>query len=197
MFIILISLMMTSCSLLQPVKLDDKHRFLLTDLSTPVHSKVHQPLTILVSQPSANPGFRTEDIVYVSHTYQLKTFSKNSWVAPPADMLLPLISQSLRNTKYFHAVVESPFSGLTDLRVDTQILAFQQEIFVNQSYVKLSMQVTLVDNRRQTIIGSKTLTVNIPSETSPYGGVIAANRAVGLILNQLTHFVITQKIAAG
>lgn len=183
-------LMLSGCSL-QPVKTTAHNRYLLNKINKQAYATSPSGLSLLVSRPTANPGFRGAAIVYVNKPYQLQTFSKNTWVAPPAQMLLPLISQSLRNTDYFHAVVSQPFAGLTDRRLDTQLITLQQEFFGKQSMVRMVIQATLIDNRRNKIIASQTLSSTVPSDPSdPYYGVLAANKATANIMQQLAKFVV-------
>jgi cholesterol transport system auxiliary component len=147
--------------------------------------------SILVANTVAQPGYDTSQMVYIDRLYQIKNFSRNSWIAPPQQLLTSLLAQNLRSSCYFRIVVISPFAGITQFRLESRLLKLQQEFLCCPSRVKLVMQVILIDNATNRAIADKTFiaTCLAPKE-NPYGGVIAANRATQQILNQVTNFVI-------
>lgn len=182
-------LTLPACSLLKPVKVKPVETFTLRAYSQLKFSR-HSPKTLLVSAPTASPGYEGINLIYVKKPYQLQYFSHNQWVAPPAQMLSPLIVESLRRSQLFHAVVSSPFSGLTDYRLDVRLLKLQQEFIRKPSQVRLVVQVDLVNAMRNKILASHVFEFleKAPSD-NPYGGVIAANRAVGKLLDKSVRFV--------
>jgi cholesterol transport system auxiliary component len=147
--------------------------------------------TIFVAEPTAQPGYDTDQIVYLECPYQLKVYSRNRWVAPPHEMLTSLISQGLRNTCFFKAVVTAPFAGKTNYRLESRLLKLQQEFFCGPSKVRMILQVTLIDTHCREVVGERIFeTVVMAPENNPYGGVIAANYATRLILHQVANFVV-------
>jgi cholesterol transport system auxiliary component len=147
--------------------------------------------SILVANMVAQPGYDTSQMVYVDRPYQIKTFSRNSWIAPPQQLLTSLLAQNLRNSCYFRTVVTSPFAGITQFRLESRLLKLQQEFLCCPSQVKLVLQVILIDNDANRAIADKTFIATcLAPNDNPYGGVIAANRATQQILNQVTNFVI-------
>jgi len=148
--------------------------------------------TLLVSQPTASPGYQSARMIYVNKPYQLKSFGRNAWVAAPADMLAPLLVQTLRDTHHFNAVVSPPFTGITDLRMDVHLLTMQQEfISETRSQMHIALQVNLLNNVSNKIIGSHRYEIAMPARNGdPYGGVIAANKATAKLLAKIAEFVV-------
>ncbi len=139
--------------------------------------------------PVADPGYRTSKMIYTKTPFQLKSFSVNKWVAPPAQMLLTVLLQRIRERNYFKAVVSPPFSGSTNYRLDTQLISLQQEFYRPESGVRFIVQANLFSNATNTVIASKRFHAYIPAPgNNPYAGVLAANRAAAIITTQIAAF---------
>ncbi len=181
---------LTGCSLFGPVKTPPVTPYSLTYLgSTTVKSNPQGPV-ISVSSVNAVPGFDTADMIYVRKHFEHGTFSKNRWSSPPADMMTPLLVQSLQNTGCFRAVTSPTSGGTADLALNTQLILLQQEFTANSSHIHMVVLATLLGGGGQEVIAQRRFecTIEAPLNT-PYGGVIAANRATDEILNQIDRFV--------
>jgi len=101
-------------------------------------------------------------------------------------MLAPLIADTVGNSGTFRAVVRTPSAADGDLRLDTEIVRLQHELAASPSRVRFTLRATLVDNNTRAVLASQEFdeTVTATSET-PYGGVLAANQAVQIVLGQL------------
>lgn len=183
------SLFLTSCG---PIATAPVATYAITELNiSKAPSTARTRRTLLVSTPMASPGYQTAAMIYMMTPYELKAFAHNRWVAPPAQMLLPLFVQSIRRTGYFVAVVSPPFSGITNYHLDTQILKLQQEFLLPNSVVRLSVQASLISGRTSRVIASRLFQVVVPAQTNnPYGGVIAANRAAAIISERIAAFTV-------
>ena len=82
--IIVLMMSLTLAACLQPIKTTPSSRYVLKGVSNQSYAKKAGHLTLLVSQLSANPGYRGAEIVYVNKPYQLHYFGKNSWITSPA-----------------------------------------------------------------------------------------------------------------
>lgn len=147
--------------------------------------------TLLVSMPIANPGFASSKMVYVVTPYSLRYFSMHQWIAPPAQMILPILADIIRSKGYFKAVLTPPFSGMTNYRLDTSLIAFEQDFIQPISRIRLVMQASIVDNATNKVLASRRFSVVMPTEdNNPYSGVLTANRAVGRLSRQIAQFVL-------
>ena len=125
-------LLIVSCCLagcLQPIAMPALSTYSLGNVSPVKMAKAKTHLILLVTQPVANSGFASASMIYLNVPFDLKTFANNQWVAPPGHMLLPLMTQAIVARHYFHTVVSAPYSGLANYRLDTRLVALQQEFF--------------------------------------------------------------------
>lgn len=187
--IFILSLGLISCS---PVKVPVTSEYRLSAFSSKqAFSKSHH-VSILVTAPEAVAGFQTEEMLYVKKPYQLEAFVKNAWTAPPADMLFPLLVQSLQRTGFFYAVTSSPYSEEADYRLDTQLLTLDQSFLKTPSVLEFVVKVVLTRTDDNKVVGSQIISLSIPCSTdTPYGGVVAANQASQQFTAKVTEFVIS------
>lgn len=185
----ILSSLMVSCS---AIKIPVSNQYILDNYSHQQLSSRASKLSILVTSPDAVAGYQTEQMLYVDKTYALTPFTKNAWVSPPADMLFPLMILSLQRSGYFYAVTSGANSELTDYRIDTQLIELHQSFLSKPSQIQLVVKVVLSKTKDNRTIASRVITRHVPCPTeNPYGGVIAANRAVEAFTADMTNFVIS------
>ncbi len=160
--------------------------------SQPAHAK-HSSVSLLITQPEAAAGYQTEQMFYVKKPYELNAFVHNAWISSPANMLFPLIMQSMQDTGYFYAVATTPYSDKADYRLDTQLIELEQNFLCKPSALEMAIKVVLTHVADDRIIASRIIRehINCPAET-PYGGVVAANQATQAFTATLSEFVVTK-----
>jgi len=189
LIIAILTALLAACT---PIRQKQENVFELTTVTTPklVRRQTHK--TILVSRPIANPGYTSNQIIYSKSPFQLRSYSQNRWTADPANMLMPLIAQSLKQSGYFKAVVEVPFAGLTDYRIDTRLLQLRQVFTKTGSHVQMQVKVDVLNDTSDKILGSKTFYANVPApHNNYYGAVLASNKATAIILKNIARFTIS------
>jgi cholesterol transport system auxiliary component len=145
--------------------------------------------TLIVNPPSAVAGFDSSRIIFVRETHKLEYFAHSEWVDPPARMLMPLLAAAVGRTGAFRAVVLTPSAAAADLRLDTQIIRLQHEFLAQPSRVRFTLRAHLVDNKTRHVIAWREFDAVAPAASeNPYGGVVAANRAVQTVLEELAAF---------
>lgn len=145
--------------------------------------------TLIVSPPRAAAGFDSQRIIYVRAAHKLDYFSQSEWVDPPARMLGPLLVAALANTGTFHAVVLTPGAAAGDLRLDTEIVRLQHEFLSNPSRVRFTLRATLLEDKSRRVLAWREFDGYVQAASEdPYGGVLAANRAVQTELEKLAAF---------
>ncbi|KTD12964.1 ABC-type transport auxiliary lipoprotein family protein [Legionella jamestowniensis] len=154
--------------------------------------------SIFVNVPDAMAGYQGEEMLYTVKAYELTPFVHSAWIDQPAEMLLPLIVQSLQRSGYFHVVASSPGAGVTEYRIDTQLIELQQNFLTKPSTLHFVVKSVLVRVEDNHVIASRIFShvVPCPADT-PYGGVLAANQATHLFTAALTNFVINHVRSAG
>ena len=145
--------------------------------------------TLIVNPPHAAAGFDSQLIIYVRESHKLEYFAHSEWVDTPARMLAPLIVAAVENGGALRAVVLTPSAAAGEMRLDTEILRLQQDFGVQPSRVRFTLRATIVDNATRRVLAWREFdeTVAAASEDA-YGGVVAANRAVQIVLDALTSF---------
>ncbi|AHE68173.1 ABC-type transport auxiliary lipoprotein family protein [Legionella oakridgensis] len=157
---------------------------------TPVKGK-RSASSILVTQPEAVAGYQTEQMLYMVKPFELNPFAHSAWVGAPANMLFPLILQSLQYSNYFSAVISTPYGEKADYRLDTQLIELHQNFLANPSRIELIVKVVLTYVADNHVIASKIIKRDVQCpENTPYGGVLAANIAVKEFTEIMTEFVI-------
>ena len=173
--IILVTTLFLGCS---AIKLPVSNEYQLSAFSSKQYATKPQSVTLLVTAPEAVAGYQTEQMLYVNKPFQLEAFTQNAWSNPPADMLFPLLVQSMQRTGFFYAVASSPYNSQADYRLDTQLLALKQSFLQKPSLLEFSVKIVLTRVEDSKVIASRIISKQIPcSADTPYGGVVAANKA--------------------
>jgi cholesterol transport system auxiliary component len=104
-------------------------------------------------------------------------------------MLAPLLVQSLEGGGRFRAVVVAPGGVAAGIRLDTEIESLVQEFTVHPSRVRFAVRAQLVDPTARRVLATRAFEAleDAPSD-DPYGGVVAANRAVARVLGDLSEW---------
>ena len=81
-------------------------------------------------------------------------------------------------------------SGLdANLRLDTEVLRLQHEFGGGPSRVRFTLRATVLDGSTRRVLAWREIDETVASASEdPYGGVVAANRAVQLVMAQLAAF---------
>ncbi|MEO8402362.1 MAG: ABC-type transport auxiliary lipoprotein family protein [Gammaproteobacteria bacterium] len=187
--LLLLMLGLTSCSMFSPVKLDTQHKYVLDSLPNPEIKKSGRHSTLLVAQPETNSIYRTTQMAYTVARYQVGYFAENSWAERPGDMLQPLITETLQNTRHYHAVLMPSTLGKYDYILNTQIQTLLQDYTHMPATLEMTLRAEIVRAATNRVIATKQFTViEIIPQRTPYSGVAAANRATASILRQLAQF---------
>ncbi len=146
-------------------------------------------LTLIVNPPHAAAGFDSQHIIYVRETHKLEYYAHNEWIDTPARMLAPLIVAAIESSGTFRAVVLTPSAAAGNLRLDTEIVRLQHELNSQPGRVRFTLRAYLVDNSTREVLAWREFDETVATQSEhPYGGVIAANRAVQSALEQLAVF---------
>jgi cholesterol transport system auxiliary component len=107
-------------------------------------------------------------------------------------MLAPLIVDALGSGGTFRSVILAPTAVAGDLRLDTEILRLQQDFASQPSRVRFTLRAYVVDNTTRRVLAWRVFDESVTAASDdPYGGVVAANRAVQSVLGQLAGFCAT------
>ena len=148
--------------------------------------------TLLISTPKAQPGFDSARMAYLLRPNEVNYFAVNRWVDAPARMLARPLTQAMEGTGLWRAVVQAPTTARTDYRLDCENLALEQQFFSNPSRVRVALRAQLVELKSRQIIAAREFEVfETAASEDAYGGVIATDKAVATLLQQLAAWVST------
>lgn len=171
--ILLLSLLLSSCAA-PHVELYSLDASIPKTASAPL-----LPLAIHVGRPKADPGYETPEMAYTTKPHEIRYFLRNRWVASPSRMLKPILEEAL--SKKFSRIAQTPSSA--DLELDTEIVMLRQEFSGHSSRIHLVVRAQVDQGRtRQFDI------VEPCPGNDPYGGVIAANRAIAMLSEQIAQY---------
>ena len=145
--------------------------------------------TLIVSIPRAASGFDSHQIVYVRQAHTFEYFMQSQWVDTPASMLSPLMVSALESKGQFSSVIQSPTSAAGQLRLDVEIVRLQHEFLKKPSQVHFTLRAHILDTATRKVVAWREFDAIVPSPSEdPYGGVLAANRAVRIVVEELAVF---------
>ena len=144
---------------------------------------------IVIAVPRANAGYDNTRIAYKREDYGLRYYTRSRWADTPARMLAPLLANAVQATGQFHALYATPGSVAADMRLDTELVRFYQDFRRQPSEVRITLRAQLIDLDKGRVIASWLVDRSAPADTDDtYGGVVAANRLLGQVLDELAGF---------
>ena len=145
--------------------------------------------SIVVTLPSAAPGFDSTRMVYLRQPQALQAYAFAEWVDTPARLLLPLLVQALQNTGAFRAVLQAPSSATGALRLETELLRLQHDHTQSPSEVRLTLRAVLLDTATRQPLATREFDARVPAPSdSPAGCVAAAAIATRQVLAELATY---------
>lgn len=187
-------LLLAGCAAVAPRPSVDQNIFVLHGAFIRLQMPVSNPgsnsgdgrPTIIVTPPRAVPGFDTRRIAYVPQLNEISYYANSRWADTPSRMLEPLLMEALEATGSFHAVAQSASPVLGDLRLDTEVIHLQQEFLSKPSRLRFTLRAQVLDLKRRQVLATRTFeSVEEAPSDNAYGGVTAANRAIGKVLSQV------------
>ena len=185
-----------ACSVLQPTATAPP-AFYALEYALPSgapHGPASKPtaaaLTLVISPVRAASGFDSQRIIYVREPHKLEYFAHSEWIDTPARMLGPLLVASIAHTGAFKAVVMTPGSAGGELRLDTEIVRLQHSFQTRPSRVQFTLRTYLVDEKTRKVLAWREFDAEADAaRDDPYAGVVAANRVVQTLLQEVSQFL--------
>jgi len=186
-------LLCTACSIIPEPKPAALDKYLLEYTPAKVQEPRADAPVLLIAIPQAHGAYDTARIAYMQQQFGLRYYARSRWADTPARMLAPLMAEALNATGQFQALYASPGQVSANLRLDTELMRFHQDFTQQPSAMRITLRAQLIDLGTQRVIATRLFDISeaAPSEDA-YGGVIAANRAVARLLEQLAAFCAVQ-----
>lgn len=189
--ILLFALMMVGCS---AVKVTPATTYMINAMPQQVSAKHADENTIMVLRPETEVFYDTTQMAYSRCPFQRSYYAKNQWAETPSQMLLPLIVKTLQCTHHYRAVVVPPFVGNFEYTLNTQIIELVQDYTSScHPVLRFKARAQLIGIIESEVIATRDFCIIIPMRCcTPYGGVIAANIATEVFLQQLARFCVAK-----
>jgi cholesterol transport system auxiliary component len=129
-------------------------------------------------------------MIYQTGTDRIEAFATRQWVDTPAQMLRPIIMAQLRGGDGLLYVTEaSSGMAVSDMILDTQIVALEQDFTVTPSQARFKLTANLTESKTGRPWASRDFegSVTVAGDGSE-ASVAAANQVVALVLRQLGGF---------
>ena len=144
---------------------------------------------MLITVPRAHGGYDSSRFAYRKERYGLRYYAKSRWADTPARMLAPLVAEAMNHTGQFQALFASPGSIAARYRLDSELIHFYQDFTVQPSDMRIALRAQLVDLNENKVLATRLIDVREAAESEDaYGGVQAANRGTGRMLDELAQF---------
>lgn len=185
-----------------PKPIDPPNVFNLTSSTLPAQSKLatrnggpptigpsSTGPTLIISAPHAVGGLNSTHMIYVPRANELAFFAQSQWADTPSAMLMPLIARAVQATGAFKAVLNTPTGALSQFRMDTELVRLEQNFLVKPSQVRFEMRAVIMDTTTRKVIAHREFSANVAAQSDDaYGGVIATQQAVQLVLAEIAVF---------
>ena len=146
---------------------------------------------LIVTTPRAHGGYDTHRIAYMEQAFGLRYYTRSRWADTPSRMLAPLLADAIQATGQFQGLYAVPGSIAADYRLDTELIRFHQDFTQQPGVVHITLRAQLVDLRENRIVRTQQFNIVEPTTANDsYGGVVAANRAVSRLLDELAQFCV-------
>ncbi|MGB5259218.1 MAG: ABC-type transport auxiliary lipoprotein family protein [Gammaproteobacteria bacterium] len=193
---LLSALLLSGCAVLPGPNLAVINKYVLeyntTASATATGDEGELPVMI-VSVPRAIGGYDTSRIAYREQQYDLRYYSKSRWADTPAQMLAPLITEAINATGEFRTIYASPGASAAGYRLDSELIHFYQDFTVQPSQMRITLRAQLINLVENKVLASRLFDLRqAATSEDAYGGVQAANRATGRLLNELVQFCKTR-----
>jgi cholesterol transport system auxiliary component len=182
----LAALLLAACAGLAPSDAPQARTFVLEAQLPAARETPARGPALVVGEPRARAGFDTTQMAYVRRPHELEYFARNRWADTPTDMLAPLLAQALERAGCWRSVVQAPNGAPAELHLDSELVRLVQDFTSSPSRVRLTLRVTLSETASGRVLATRELDeIEAAPSEDPYGGVLAANRALERLLGRL------------
>ena len=148
---------------------------------------------LIVTTPRAHGGYDTHRIAYMEQAFGLRYYTRSRWADTPSRMLAPLLADAIQATGQFQGLYAVPGSIAADYRLDTELIRFHQDFTQQPGVVHITLRAQLVDLRENRVVRTQQFNMVEPTTANDsYGGVVAANKAVSRLLDELAQFCVNK-----
>ena len=196
LYLVAASWLLSACSLLpkpEPVSINQYLLEYSPGQQAARQTRADAPV-ILVTIPRAHGGYGTSRIAYMKEDYGLRYYTRSRWADTPARMLAPLLADAVQATGQFQALYATSGSVAADMRLDTELIRFHQDFRSLPSEMHITLRAQLIDLANGEILATLQVDRSMAADSDDaFGGVVAANRLLGQVLDELAQFCVSNR----
>lgn len=154
--------------------------------------------TVITLEPMrAAPGYDGRAMLYQRQPPALEAFAFHEWVAPPAQMLTPLLVRAVQASGAFAVVLAAPTAAAGGWRLETQLLRLHQDFTAAPSQLRLGLRAVLLDSATRQALAARDFELSVPTAgDNPVAGARAAQQAAQQLAAAVAGFCAAQAQAA-
>lgn len=148
--------------------------------------------SVKVFKAFSDNSFMNENMYYVVGEEEQFAFYKSQWATPLNQQLTLTLTQALSDAGIFLNVQSYKSRASSDYILETNIQDFRQYFNqeLNSSYVKIAIQLSLIDPDTNKVLGSKTFSARTNvSEMDAKGGVQSLNELYKKIIEDISIWI--------
>jgi cholesterol transport system auxiliary component len=131
-------------------------------------------------------------MAYSTQAFQIGYFNESEWALAPAQMIQPLLVETMRSVGYSCEIASPPQLGRQTLTLRTEILELKQDFSSEPAMFRAALRFSLQREPSHQLVATKEVLVSEPMrERTAYAGVIAGNVAIEKMLRALAAFAIS------
>ncbi len=185
--------LLSGCSVLPKPEPVAMNQYLLEYTPAETATAVDDIPVLIVTTPRAHGGYDTHRIAYMEQAFGLRYYTRSRWADTPSRMLAPLLADAIQATGQFQGLYAVPGSIAADYRLDTELIRFHQDFTQQPGVVHITLRAQLVDLRENRVVRTQQFNIVEPTTANDsYGGVVAANKAVSRLLDELAQFCVNK-----
>jgi len=196
LYLVAAAWLLSACSLLpkpEPVSINQYLLEYSPDRQAARQTRADAPV-VLVSVPRAHGGYDSSRIAYMKEDYGLRYYTRSRWADTPARMLAPLLADTIQATGQFQALYATSGSVSADMRLDTELIRFHQDFRSLPSEMHITLRAHLIDLASGEVLATLLVDRSMAADTDDaFGGVVAANRLLGQVLDELAQFCVSNR----
>lgn len=181
----------SACALMTPANVET--RSVVIDKVPPhVAHGASRAGTLLVMVPDVAAPYDTTRMAYATQPSQVAYFAHLQWGERPAQMIQPLLVETLRATGTFGSVESPPYTtGHVAYALRSELTQLRQDFTTATPVLRLALHVELEDEDHGRVLLARDIAVDEPmAAATPEAGAAAANEAVAKALGELARRVI-------
>jgi cholesterol transport system auxiliary component len=188
-FVVAAAALSAGCSVFAPVRFEITS-YVLDKLPVGLQATAAGPSAISVPMPEAAPLYATRRMAYSTERHQIGHFNESEWALPPAQMMQPLLVETLRRTGRF-AAVDAAVAARANFTLRSEVLEVLQDFTVQPALFRLRMRVSLERGADRGIVAARELSATEPlRENTASAGVAAGNEAMEKLLREVAAFAL-------